>query len=118
MSQPVAAALPKLGRVSLKTKLLQSGVRVFKGTPTLPLLEPALFLGITAEGGGEKVVASLTIARPTAQGYQIKELIADMELSGEAAVEKAIDIAMRGEVKLIYLNADLAKLRIPVPETA
>lgn len=106
--------------VSLKGKLLQSGVRVFKGTPTLPLAEPALFVGITSttEGRRTKVVASLTIARPTAKGYQIKELISDMELSAEAAVEKAIDIAMRGDIKLIYLNANLEKLRLPVPVSA
>lgn len=108
--------------MSLKAKLKKSGVRVFKGTPTLPLAEPALFVGITSTGASKgkrtKVIASLTMARPSAKGYQIKELISDMELEPEAAVEKAIDIAMRGNVKLIYLNADLEKLRYLIPETA
>ena len=107
-------------RVSLKAKLLNSGVRVYKGTPTLPLAEPALFIGIsrTVERSRDRVVASLSIARPTARGYEIKELISDMELEAEAAVEKAIDIAMRGDVKLIYLNADPEKLKLRVPESA
>lgn len=106
--------------MSLKAKLLQSRIRVYKGTPTLPLAEPALFVGISRVSGRKprRVIASLTIARPTARGYQIKELISDMQLEAEAAVEKAIDIAMRGGVRVIYLNADLEKLRRPVSESA
>ena len=106
--------------VSLRAKLLQSGVRVYKGTPTLPLAEPALFVGITSttERKRTKITASLTMARPTPHGYQIKELISDMELGAEAAVEKAIDIAVRGDIKVIYLNADLEKLRLPVSASA
>lgn len=106
--------------MSLKGKLLHSGVRVFKGTPALSLSEPALFLGISRSGpkGRKRVVASLTIVRPNAKGYMIKELIADMGLEPEAAVEKAIDIAVRGDIKMLYLNADLNRLRLPVQESA
>jgi hypothetical protein len=107
--------------VGLKSKLLNSGVRVYKGTPTLPLAEPALFLGIvnTAKDGKRaSTIASLSLARPGAKGYAIKELISNMELDAESAVEKAIDIAVRGGIKTIYLNANLTKLPIAVSETA
>ena len=42
--------------------------------------------------------------------YVIKELIPDMELGPQAALDKAIAIAKRGDVATIYLNADLAHL--------
>jgi hypothetical protein len=57
-----------------------------------------------------RVVATLSMARPSASGYLIKELIADMQLEPESAVEKAIDIALRGGIRDIYLNADLTNL--------
>ena len=107
--------------VAIKNKLLLSGIRVYKGTPTLPLSQAALFLGIrnsAGDGSRQNTVASLSIARPGLGGCSVKELIADMELDPESAVEKAIDIAIRGEIGLIYLNADLDNLPIKVPESA
>jgi hypothetical protein len=50
------------------------------------------------------------MARPGPQGYVIKELIPDMELEAQAALDKAVAIAKRGEVPEIYLNADLTRL--------
>jgi hypothetical protein len=54
------------------------------------------------------------MARPSAKGYVIKELIPDMELAPQAALDKAVAIAKRGEVAEIYVNADLEQL----PRTA
>ena len=99
--------------MSIKRKLLGTGIRVFKGNPASPLVEPALFLGITvrARGGfAEDIIASLSLIRPGADGYSVKELIADMELGPEPAMEKAIDIAVRGQIRLIYIHADIDKL--------
>jgi len=107
--------------VSIKAKLLNSGIKVFKGNPRKPLSQPALFLGIThADRGGfaGNVVASLTMVRPVSDRYEIKELIADMELGPEPAMEKVIDIAMRGEIRLIFINADLDKLSRQLPQSA
>lgn len=107
--------------MSIKTKLLQSGIKVFKGNPTMPLSEPALFIGLTARARGgfaENVVASLSSVRPGIGGYSVKELIADMELGPQAAMEKAIDIAIRGEIRLIFINADLDQLPIQVSQSA
>ncbi|MGD2166785.1 MAG: hypothetical protein PVF63_01690 [Gammaproteobacteria bacterium] len=107
--------------MSIKRKLLNSGIKVFKGNPTMPLPEPALFLGITASarnGFAENVVASLSSVRPGIGGYAVKELIGDMELGPQAAMEKAIDIAIRGEIRLIFINADLDKLPVKVPQSA
>lgn len=99
--------------MSIKEKLIRSGIKVFKGNPTMPLSEPALFLGITTSSRGgfaDNVIASLSSVRPGLGGYTVKELIADMELGPEAAMEKAIDIAVRGEIRLIFINADLDEL--------
>jgi len=99
--------------VELKAKLLTGGVRVFRGTPQLPLTAPALFLSIRRISEPRKpsyAVASLSMARPGPDGCVLKEMISDMELAPDAAVEKAVDIAVRGGVRLIYLNADLAKM--------
>jgi hypothetical protein len=99
---------------------LNSGVRVYRGTPTLPLAEPALFLGIVnsaKDGRWTNTIASLSLARPGGSGYAIKELISNMELDPEGAVEKAIDIAVRGGIKVIYLNADLEKLPAVASQT-
>ena len=54
------------------------------------------------------------MARPGPQGYVVKELIPDMDLEPQAALDKAVAIAKRGGVGEIYLNADLARL----PRTA
>lgn len=107
--------------MSIKTKLLKSGIKVFKGSPTMPLSEPALFIGIEARarnGFADNVVASLSSVRPGVGGYTVKELIADMELGPQAAMEKAIDIAIRGEIRLIFINADLDKLPLEISQTA
>lgn len=107
--------------MSIREKLLNTGIKVFKGNPKIPLASPALFLGITTQDRGGfagDVVASLTMVRPSADKYEIKELIADMELGPEAAMEKAIDIARRGEIRLIFINADLDKLSRKLPQSA
>ena len=107
--------------MSIKEKLLNSGIKVFKGNPKNPLSAPALFLGITTQDRGGfagDVVASLTMVRPVADRYEIKELIADMELGPEPAMEKAIDIAMRGEIRQIFINADLDELARRLPQSA
>ncbi len=110
-----------IGDVSIKTKLIKSGIKVFKGNPTMALSEPALFIGITARARGgfaDNVVASLSSVRPAIGGYSVKELIADMELGPQAAMEKAIDIAIRGEIRMIFINADIDKLPSEVPQSA
>ena len=107
--------------MSIKDKLIKTGIKVFKGNPTMPLSEPALFLGISASARGgfaDNVIASLSSVRPGLGGYTIKELISDMELGPEPAMEKAIDIAIRGEIRLIFINADLDKLPQNVTQTA
>jgi hypothetical protein len=107
--------------LSIKRKLIGTGIKVFKGNPGSPICEPALFLGITASDRGgfaQNVIASLSLVRPAADGYSVKELIADMELGPEPAMEKAIDIAVRGQIRLIYINADIDKLQRSVPRSA
>lgn len=87
----------------------------------MPLSEPALFVGIAARARGgfaENVVASLSSVRPGVGGYSVKELISDMELGPQAAMEKAIDIAIRGEIRFIYINADLALLPQEISQSA
>ncbi len=106
--------------LGLKTKLMSGQIRVYKGTPKLPLAAPALFLSLTKKRGPRdqiSSIATLSMARPTSAGYIIKELLADMQLEPEAAVEKAVDIALRGQVKAIYLNANLAELPLPISQT-
>lgn len=95
------------------SSVVKEGIRVVQGTPTKPLAGPTLFLRVLrigAPGRGQRTVASLSVARPGATNYVIKELIPDMELDPKAALEKAIAIAKRGDVAEVYLNADLAKL--------
>ena len=53
------------------------------------------------------------MVRPGRGDYVIKELIPDMELGPQAAVDKAIAIAKRGDVATVYLNADLNNLPKP-----
>jgi hypothetical protein len=104
--------------VGLRAKLLSGRVRVHRGTPRTPLTASALFLTVTRvkeAPNRRRVIATLSMARPAANGYLIKELMSDMQLEPEAAVEKAIDIALRGGIRDIYLNADLAHLPANVP---
>jgi hypothetical protein len=87
----------------------------------MPLSEPALFVGITPcarNGFADNIVASLSSVRPGIGGYCVKELIADMELGPQAAMEKAIDIAIRGEIRMIFINADLEKLPLQISQSA
>lgn len=107
--------------MSIRNKLLNSGIKVFKGNPASPLAEPALFLSIrpsARDGFAENVIASLSSVRPGVGGYSVKELIADMELGPRPAMEKAIDIAIRGEIRLIFMNADLQNLPQEIPRSA
>lgn len=97
-----------------------NGVRITQGTPTAPLRGPALFLKIvrvSAPGEADRTVASLHMARPRPGTYVIKELIQEMDLEPQAAVEKAVAIAQRGDVAEIYLNAELERLPV-APATA
>lgn len=96
------------------TKVIH-GVRITQGTPTEPLSRPALLLRIervTAPGRPVRTVASLWMARPRPGTYVIKELIREMDLDAQAAVDKAVAIARRGDVTEIYLNADLERLPV------
>lgn len=107
--------------MGLKTKLLTGQIRVYKGTPRFALAEPALFLNIRRVRQANNsviTIATLTMARPTGRGYVIKELLTDMQLPAEAAVEKAVDIALRGQVHAIFLNAELDMLPVPAASAA
>lgn len=89
------------------------GVQIIQGTPKAPLDGPTLFLRVarvSAPGEPERTVASLSMARLRPGGYVIKELIQEMDLAPQEAVQKAVAIAKRGDVSEIYLNADLERL--------
>jgi hypothetical protein len=96
------------------SKVVRDGVQVIQGTPTAPLNRAALFLRLwrmpTEKGKPERTLASLYMVRPGRGEYIVKELIPDMELGPQAAVEKTIAIAKRGDVDTVYLNADLDNL--------
>ena len=94
------------------SKALKDGVEVIRGTPTAPITSPTLFLRLWQVNEGKQVRtrATLFMVRPGPGDYVIKELIPDMELDVKPALEKAIAIAKRGGVSVIYLNADLAKI--------
>jgi hypothetical protein len=98
-------------------QLVRDGVQVIQGTPTEPIARATLFLRlwrtIAAPGKPERTLASLFMVRPGRGQYVIKELIPDMELGPQAALDKAIAIAKRGDVPTVYLNADFAKLPKP-----
>jgi hypothetical protein len=99
--------------MSQGSKLSRGGIRIIQGTPTAPLHRSTLFLRmwrIVKPGEPACTRAALSMARPSADGYVIKELIPDMELEPQAAVDKAVAIAKRGEVLEIYVNADLGNL--------
>lgn len=95
--------------------VVKDGIRVFKGTPAAPIVRPTLFLRIWRITGGavpgpERTFASLHVARPGRGGYVVKELIPGTELAPNAALEKAVAIARRGDVAEVYVNADVDKL--------
>jgi len=94
------------------TKAVKDGVEVIQGTPTAPLTGPTLFLRLwrVKEGKQERTRASLFLVRPGAGDYIVKELIPDMELDAQAALDKAVAIAKRGDASVLYLNADLARI--------
>jgi hypothetical protein len=95
------------------TMLVRDGIRIIEGTPAAPLQGSTLFLSIwriSKPDEEPRTRASLSMARPGPRGYVIKELIPDMELTAQAALDKAVAIAKRGEVPEIYLNADLTRL--------
>jgi hypothetical protein len=100
------------------SKAVKDGVQVFQGTPKAPLTSATLFLRLwkVTEGKQVRTRATLYMVRPGPADYVIKELIPDMELEPQAALDKAIAIAKRGDASVVYLNADLA--RIPKARTA
>lgn len=95
-----------------RSNALKDGVQVIRGTPTAPITSPTLFLCIwqVNEDKHVRTRSTLFMVRPGPGDYVIKELIPDMELDVKAALEKAVAIAKRGGVSVVYLNADLAKL--------
>jgi hypothetical protein len=96
---------------------VKDGIQVVQGTPTAPLTRPTLFLRLwrVQEGKQQRTRATLFMVRPGPGEYVIKELIPDMELDAQAALDKAIAIAKRGDASVVYLNADLD--RIPKPRS-
>jgi hypothetical protein len=97
-------------------KVVRDGIEVVQGTPTAPITRSTLFLKLWRTQGPKKTEvtrAALFMVRPGRGEYVVKELIPDMELGPQAAVEKAIAIAKRGDVKTVYLNADLNNLPKP-----
>ena len=94
------------------SKAVKDGVQVIQGTPTKPITAPTLFLRLWRVGEGKQLRtrATLYMVRPGPADYVIKELIPDMELDAQAALDKAIAIAKRGGSSVVYLNADLARL--------
>lgn len=100
------------------SKAVRDGVQVIQGTPKAPLTSATLFLRLwkVTEGKQTRTRATLYMVRPGPGDYVIKELIPDMELDAQAALDKAIAIAKRGDASVVYLNADLAL--IPKVRTA
>jgi hypothetical protein len=98
-------------------KVLRGGIEVVSGTPLAPVLQPALFLKVWRRkmpNGEKRLFASLSMVRPSRNQYVVKELLAETEMQPDAAVDKAVAIARRGDVSTVYLNADLTKLP-PLP---
>ncbi len=93
-------------------KTIKDGVHVIQGTPTAPIVSPTLFLRLwrVTEDKQVRTRATLFMVRPGPTDYVIKELIPDMELDPQAALDKAVAIAKRGDACVVYLNADLAKI--------
>jgi hypothetical protein len=99
-------------------KAVKDGVQVIQGTPAAPITAPTLFLRLWRVGDGRQLRtrATLFMVRPGRADYVIKELIPDMELDAQAALDKAVAIAKRGDAAVVYLNADLT--RIPKARSA
>jgi len=97
------------------SKAVKDGVQVIQGTPTAALTRPTLFLRLVRKKDGkqQRTQATLLLVRPGVGEYIVKELIPDMELEPQAALDKAVAIAKRGDASVVYLNADLD--RIPRP---
>jgi hypothetical protein len=95
--------------------LVKDGIQVVQGTPTAPVTRPTLFLRLwrVTEGKETRTRATLFMVRPGPGEYVIKELIPDMELDAQAALDKAVAIAKRGDASVVYLNADLNKIPRP-----
>jgi hypothetical protein len=93
-------------------KTVRDGVQVIQGTPSEPITRPTLFLKLLRVGEGKNVRtrATLYMVRPGPADYVVKELIPDLDLEPQAALEKTIAIAKRGEVGVVYLNADLERI--------
>lgn len=93
-------------------KTVKDGVQVIQGTPTGPITRPTLFLRLLRVGEGKNVRtrATLFMVRPGPTDYVVKELIPDLDLDPQAALDKTIAIAKRGEVGVVYLNADLERI--------
>ena len=107
--------MPKGGKVAVKdgVKVVRDGINVTQGTPTEPIERATLFLRmwrVTEPGKPQRTLASLYMVRPGRSEYVIKELIPDMELGPQAALDKAVAIAKRGDVADVYVNADLTNL--------
>jgi len=101
------------------SKVVRDGVEVVQGTPSAPITRATLFLRLWRVQGPKKAEvtrAALYMVRPGRGQYVVKELIPDMELGPQAAVDKAVAIAKRGDVATVYLNADLNSL--PQPKVA
>ena len=98
------------------SKLVRDGVQVIQGTPAEPIAHATLFLRlwrVPVKDQPDRTLASLYMVRPGRGDYVIKELLPEMELGPQAAIDKAVAIAKRGDVSVIYLNADFAKLPRP-----
>ena len=97
-----------------KQKLVRDGVQVVQGTPTEPITRAVLFLRLwrvpAEKGKPERTLASLYMVRPGRGEYVVKELIPDMELGPQAAIDKTVAIAKRGDVTTVYLNGDYTKI--------
>ena len=94
------------------SKAVRDGVQVIQGTPAEPITRATLFLRLwrVKEDGRDRTLASLSMVRPAAGDYIVKELIPDMDLDAQAALDKTVAIAKRGDVAVVYLNADLDRI--------
>ncbi len=107
--------MPKGEKVVVRDgiKVVRDGINVTQGTPTEPINKATLFLRVwrvTEPGKPQRTLASLYMVRPSRGQYVVKELIPDMELGPQAALDKAVAIAKRGDVADVYVNADLSNL--------
>ena len=95
---------------------VRDGVQVIQGTPTAPITRPTLFLRLWRVAEGKDAAnpsPRCSWFGPDPANTSIKELIPDMELDAQAALEKAVAIAKRGDASDVYLNADLDKIPKP-----